>query len=219
MQHTELDDETLAAIAFAGETLGLFFSHDPKLDGEQLLPAAQAIGSLDVDVAAAAWPFVGDAVAGECLVGLQRGLAGGLENPELFEEYRRLFVGPQAKVAPPWGSVYTDRDMVVFGESTIALKEWLRCQGISVAHGQSDEPEDHIGTMLGLMAWIAQNKPECLREFLQLHLLTWAEHFLEIVEAGSQGVFYTALARLTRATLAGIQEELGLEVETPKFYR
>ncbi len=219
MPSNELSNETLGAIAFAGAALGPFFSYDPKLCKAQLEPSSKAVCALDVAAAAKAWPFVDAGLAGECLADMQQGLAGGLENPELYSEYRRLFVGPQAKVAPPWGSVYTDRDMVVFGESTIALKEWLRHQGIAVAHGESDEPEDHIGTLLSLMAWIAQNKPECLREFLQLHLLTWAGHFLEIMEFGSQQVFYVSLAKLTRVTLAGIQDELGLEVETPKFYR
>ncbi len=219
MQTCELDEETLAGISFTGATLAPFFNHDPKLASAQLEPTAQAICDLDAQAAGQAWHFVGDALAQECLQGMQLGLAGGLQAPELYDEYRRLFVGPQAKVAPPWGSVYTDSDMVVFGESTIALKEWLRHQGISVARNQSDEPEDHIGTMLGLMAWIAQYKPEALCDFLQHHLLTWAGHFLAIVEEQSQHVFYRSLAKLTAATLGGIQAQLNLEVDQPKFYR
>ena len=34
-------------------------------------------------------------------------------------EYRRLFVGPGHLPAPPWGSVYTDRECVIFGEATL----------------------------------------------------------------------------------------------------
>ncbi len=108
---------------------------------------------------------------------------------------------------------------MVFGASTLALKAWLRCHGVSVAKGESDEPEDHIGTMLSLMGWLAQNKPDALCEYLQNHLLTWAGHFLGIVEAESAHPFYRGLAALTSLTLDGIQAELGVEVETPRFYR
>ncbi len=214
-----ISDSQLAGIAFAGATLGPFFSLDPKIDQAKLAPAAQAICELDVSGAAVAWPFVIDSEAAACLSLMQEGLAEGLGAPALVDEYRRLFVGPAAKVAPPWGSVYTDKDMVVFGASTIALKSWLRCHGVSVAKGESDEPEDHIGTMLSLMGWLAQNKPEALCEYLQLHLLTWARHFLDIVEAQATHPFYRGLARLTNLTLAGIQSDLCLEVQTPRFYR
>ena len=68
------------------------------------------------------------------------------------QEYRRLFVGPAPKPAPPWGSVYTDRECVVFGESTLALRAWMRAQGIARLVDDKT-PEDHIGLMLVLMAW------------------------------------------------------------------
>ena len=213
------DGQQLAGIAFAGTTLGPFFSHDPKLAQSELQPAAQALCDLDVPAAAKDWPFVDEGAAAQYLSLMQQGLAEGLCAEPLYGEYRRLFVGPAAKVAPPWGSVYTDKDMVVFGASTLRLKDWLRHKGITVVHGESDEPEDHIGTLLSLMGWLAQNKPEELCEFLRLHLLPWAGHFLEIVERETAHPFYRGLAGLTNATLCGIQQELELEVETPRFYR
>ena len=48
-------------------------------------------------------------------------------------------------------------------------------------------PEDHIGLMLVLMAWIARNRPEALDDFLRLHLLPWSSHFLdELAEAAEE---------------------------------
>ena len=55
-------------------------------------------------------------------VQMLRGLAAGYVDEDLYWEYRRLFVGPQAKVAPPWGSVYLDKDQVIFGASTMEPK-------------------------------------------------------------------------------------------------
>ena len=136
----------------------------------------------------------------------------------LVWEYRRLFVGPAAKVAPPWGSVYTDRESVVFGESTLELRAWMRVHGIKRMGGEAD-PEDHIGLMLLLMAWIADNRPELLDEYLQLHLLTWADHFLEGVVKSTKHAFYEGLARLSRASLEGLRLARGLQVAYPRFYR
>ena len=76
-----------------------------------------------------------------------------------------------------------------------------------------------MGLMLVLMAWIARNQPQDLGEFLRLHLLTWSSHFLyQLIEAAGQP-FYEGLARLTKASLEGIQAKLGLDVVYPRFYR
>ena len=133
-------------------------------------------------------------------------------------EYRRLFIGPGAKPAPPWGSVYTDRECVVFGATTLELRAWMREHGVARAADEKT-PEDHIGLMLALMAWLAQNQPADLGEFLSLHFLTWVGHFLDELADAAEHPFYEGLARLTRASLDGVQEALGLEVVAPRFYR
>ena len=137
---------------------------------------------------------------------------------DLMWEYRRLFIGPGAKPAPPWGSVYTDRECVVFGDTTLELRAWMREHGVARIVDERT-PEDHIGLLLALMAWLAQYQPENLEEFLRLHLLTWAGHFLDELAEAAEHPFYEGLARLTKASLDGLQDALGLEVETPRFYR
>lgn len=194
----------------------------------------------------------------------------------LVWEYRRLFVGPAAKAAPPWGSVYTDRECVIFGRSTLALREWLRHVGVDFlgkgalepagvcdreagapdgavpdmpAHGvpaseasvaavpapddaapsatdapdipnpMSNEPEDHIGLMLLLMSWLARNRPELLSEYLSEHLLTWAPHFLQLVQSQAAHPFFKGLGQLTELSLAGLEGALQLKVSIPRFYR
>lgn len=129
-----------------------------------------------------------------------------------------MFIGPAVKPAPPWGSVYTDRECVVFGKSTLELRAWMREQGIERLTDDKT-PEDHIGLMLALMAWIAREKPEILDDFMRLHLLTWSSHFLGQLAEAAEQPFYEGLALLTKASLEGIQDELGLEVVYPRFYR
>lgn len=208
--------DALESIAFIGETLGPFFLQDPKTG--EAAAAFQALAALDVEAAAAEWPFVEEGEARRDLALMKEGLARGIEDDDLVWEYRRLFIGPAPKPAPPWGSVYTDRECVVFGASTLALRAWMREQGIERLVDDKT-PEDHIGLMLVLMAWIARNRPKALDDYLRLHLLTWSSHFLEQLADAAEQPFYQGLARLTKASLEGIQVERALEVVYPRFYR
>ena len=208
--------DVLEGIAFVGETLGPFFLQDPKTG--EAGAAFQALAALDVDAAAAEWPFAGEAEARACLALMKEGLAHGIEDDDLVWEYRRLFVGPAPKPAPPWGSVYTDRECVVFGESTLALRAWMRAQGIARLVDDKT-PEDHIGLMLELMAWIARKQPADLDDYLRLHLLPWSSHFLDELAEAAKQPFYEGLARLAKASLEGIQSERALDVAYPRFYR
>ena len=208
--------DALESIAFIGETLGPFFLQDPKTG--EAAAAFQALAALDVEAAAAEWPFVEEGEARRDLALMKEGLARGIEDDDLVWEYRRLFIGPAPKPAPPWGSVYTDRECVVFGASTLALRAWMREQGIERLVDDKT-PEDHIGLMLVLMAWTARNRPEVLDDYLRLHLLTWSSHFLEQLADAAEQPFYQGLARLTKASLEGIQVERALEVAYPRFYR
>ena len=208
--------DVLEGIAFVGETLGPFFLQDPKTG--EAGAAFQALAALDVDAAAAEWPFADEDEARACLALMKEGLAHGIEDDDLVWEYRRLFVGPAPKPAPPWGSVYTDRECVVFGESTLALRAWMRAQGIERLVDDKT-PEDHIGLMLVLMAWIARNQPADLDDYLRLHLLPWSSHFLDELAEAAKQPFYEGLARLAKASLEGIQSERALDVAYPRFYR
>ena len=208
--------DVLEGSAFVGETLGPFFLQDPKTG--EAGAAFQALAALDVDAAAAEWPFAGEAEARACLALMKEGLAHGIEDDDLVWEYRRLFVGPAPKPAPPWGSVYPDRECVVFGESTLALRAWMRAQGIARLVDDKT-PEDHIGLMLVLMAWIARNQPADLDDYLRLHLLPWSSHFLDELAEAAKQPFYEGLARLAKASLEGIQSERALDVAYPRFYR
>lgn len=210
------DDAMLEGVAFVGEALAPFFLQDPVKGtaGE----AYAALAGLDVEAAAAEWPFVDEAEARAALGLMVEGLAAGVQDEALVWEYRRLFVGPGKKPAPPWGSVYTDRECVVFGASTLELRAWMRERGIARTTDEKT-PEDHIGLMLALMAWIVREQPADLDDYLRLHLLTWSSHYLDELEEAAEHPFYEGLARLTRATLEGLRDARGLSVVIPRFYR
>jgi TorA maturation chaperone TorD len=216
MNAQPLENAILGNIIFIGETLGPFFLNDPK-DG--VIDASfLAIESLDVCSAAKDWPFVPAEQAQKYLETMQEGLKAQTGSEKIIWEYRRLFVGPAAKPAPAWGSVYTDKDGVVFGATTLELRAWMREAGIKRL-SEEKVPEDHLGLMLLLMAWIAENKPEKLEDFLRLHFFTWSSHFLEQLINVAEHAFYQGLAQITKASLEGIQADLNLDVVYPKFYR
>ena len=214
--------QALEAAHFAGETLGPLFLLDPQQDAHAIAPLLDAFATMDVASAAEEWPARNKASVKNALAALQAGALQALGSPNgsdaLTWEFRRLFVGPGPKAAPPWGSVYTDKECVVFGQATLELRSWMRSEGIARL-GSTAEPEDHIGLMLSLMAWIAQNRPAALPPFLALHLMPWAPHFLQGMERAAEHPFYRGLAQLTLASLTQLSASLQLNVTEPRFYR
>lgn len=211
----ELTNNDLEAVAFIGDAVAPLFLYEPG--SAELRATLDAYRGLDVDQAVAEWPFGGEAAVRQALSDVQGGLQEA-DDEALKWEYRRMFAGPGHIVTPQWGSVYTDRECVMFGEATIALDEWMAENGIDRIAGKST-PSDHFGLMLELMAWIARNKPACLQEFLEQHLLTWAHHFLGEVQGETRERYLRGAAELADASLAGMRESFGLHVIEPRFYR
>lgn len=137
---------------------------------------------------------------------------------DLTEQYQNLFIGPNELLAPPWGSVYLDPECVIFGNSLLALRDFLKSHQIAF-QSQHDEPEDHIGLMLMLAAYLAETRPHLLVEFLSQHLLTWAPHFLTKLADIENHPFYQGLAQLTLITLDDWKQKLSLSVLDVRFYR
>lgn len=223
MTGTQNREATLEGIAFVGEALSPFFLQDPRTGIAQA--SFEAFATLDAHAAAAEWPFAQTEAANEALSLMVEGLASSRAADGSFEaddnlmwEYRRLFIGPGIKPAPPWGSVYTDRECVVFGLTCLDLRAWMREHGIERTTDDRT-PEDHIGLLLALMAYLARNQEEDLDDFLRLHVLTWSAHFLDQLTDAAEHPFYKGLAMLTNASLAGIQQALDLHVDYPRFYR
>ena len=133
------------AVALSARTLGALFSFAP--DSEQAAPLVAALrdGSWRSQ-----WPYaVTDGLAA---------LFAREDDEPLPEAWQRLFIGPWALPAPPWGSVWLDKESVLFGDSTLALREWMRVTGIALSE-QRSEPEDHFGTLLLLAAWLCESPP------------------------------------------------------------
>lgn len=208
--------EAMQAIHFVAATLAPLFLHDPLLESRAVSELLETLESADPLELAATWPFVAET---EALPYFERLTQIRGDRASLARDYRRLFVGPGPKEAPPWGSVYLDKDGVTFGASTLQLEDWLADQGISMSFGSSDEPEDSIGALLALLAWMAQERQDLVPELLEIHILTWSSHFFELMEQNSHHPFYQGLSGIARLSLEGMERTLGLNVPKPRFYR
>lgn len=118
--------------------------------------------------------------------------------------WQRLFAGPGACPAPPWGSVYLDPEQVLRGGSTVALSHFLQREGLHL-HTDSPEPPDHLGLMLFQAAVLAEeNRQAALTELLDVHLLSWLPLFVRRLSQSESGGFYPALAELTLMTVQNV---------------
>ncbi|HDG7955589.1 TPA: molecular chaperone TorD family protein, partial [Klebsiella quasipneumoniae subsp. similipneumoniae] len=93
------------AVALSARTLGALFSYAPNNAQIAPLVAAFQDGSWQQQ-----WPY-------PVAAPLASGFAASAEE-SLPEAWQRLFIGPWALPAPPWGSVWLDKESVLFGEST-----------------------------------------------------------------------------------------------------
>ena len=138
-----------------------------------------------------------------------------LSNAE--QNYQHLFIGPDALPVAPWGSVYLDKEQVIFGESLLALRTFLEQHSLHFQLTQN-EPEDHFGLMLMMMAYLAENKPEALAEFFEQHFLTWAYRFLSLFNQQPDSL-YVGLGKIAESLLIYAQQHLKLTPQAVEIYR
>lgn len=125
---------------------------------------------------------------------------------DLRVEHARLFVGFGDLPAPPYESVYRDRDGdeelgPVLGPSTTAVQHWYRTYGVDLSATWSDLP-DHVATELEFAAHLSATEGDAVcDQFLAEHLRAWVDEFFDRVAAAAREPFYQELAETTRALL------------------
>jgi len=136
------------------------------------------------------------------------------------EDYDRLFVGPEHLPAPPWESVYRSEERLVFNRPTLKVRARYRKEGLAVENPGT--PDDHIGLELLFMALLAERRAggdpgagTAQREFLECHLLKWAQSFCSDLFVLAATDLYRGLALLTDGVL--IQDRHYLSQETVPF--
>ena len=94
-------------------------------------------------------------------------MCNALENSsenELALEYARLFVGPFELKAPPYGSLYIDREKRVMGDSTVAVMKLYQEAGLDISEDFRELP-DHVAVELEFMYYLIFKEIEALEKF------------------------------------------------------
>lgn len=132
---------------------------------------------------------------------------------KLRHEYMRLFIGPEKLVAPPWESVYRNKEGLLFQESTLVIRELYRKEGYQT-EGYPNVPDDSLPLELDFMTRMAARSLEALRNdqydefmrtlavqesFLRVHLLFFVPKLIERMEASSFRLFYPQMTRILLA--------------------
>lgn len=146
---------------------------------------------------------------------------------EMAREYTRLFINAFPHViAPPYGSVYLEKDGRVFGKTTAAVLRFFNDAGFDLKEDLGDLP-DHIAHELEFMGILSGQESrasevekirleEVQREFLSRFIISWVPVFCEIVAEQSRLPFYRVLADLTREFISYEKSSLGIPEETEK---
>lgn len=128
----------------------------------------------------------------------------------LYNEYMRLFVGPQKLPAPPWESVYRSHQGLLFQESTLTIREIYRKQGFE-AEGYPRVADDSLALELDFMgrmaeraqAALADDNTDALREaltvsesFVRVHLLYFVPQMLERLSTTTFRLFYPQMLKI-----------------------
>ena len=137
-------------------------------------------------------------------------------NPEsvleyIKDEYIRLMIGPGRLLAPPWESVYLQKDDTLFNGSVIELRQIYMKYNLR-AKNSPREADDHIALGLDFMSILSGLLLDCFQQqhmkearrlfidqryFLEKHLFSWIPLFASRLQTADECLFYPKLARLT----------------------
>lgn len=145
----------------------------------------------------------------------------------LTETHDEYFMGIGNMQLPPWGSVYLDRESVIFGNSTQECKKFITRVGLEFETNNND-PLDHIGLMfmaLGALLEIQQQQQvtDEINELLSYHLLPWSQYYIDqlcsLLDMGDDTTSaYFLLANFTRKLQLELIEMFNLNVQSRQLF-
>jgi TorA maturation chaperone TorD len=135
---------------------------------------------------------------------------------QLKVAYAKLFVGPFALAAAPYGSVYLDEGGRVMGDSTMDVIKWYEQEGLARSDDCKDLP-DHIAIELEFVSYLVCKEIAALENsdsqtaaayatkqqlFTDTLLCPWVPEFCEKIRQGTDNAFYTALAECASTVIS-----------------
>ena len=137
---------------------------------------------------------------------------------DLHLDHLSLFSGPAPK-APPWESVWREKEKLLFGEQTDKVLNFYADWGIGIDNA-GHEPEDHLGLEMAfalflLRASVDEPSPRsgrglspraALALFLEDHVLPWAGLCLEKAREEAATDFYREIPVLCWTLLGNLSQ-------------
>ncbi len=127
---------------------------------------------------------------------------------ELLIDYAALFLGPLELKAPPYGSVYLERDRRLMGDTTLAVMEYYSQSGLTTDE-DFKEPADHITAEMEFIYYLIFIEVKSIqdgaldravtfvgrqKEFMKRFLTPWIEEFCEKIRDNAQTQYYSDLS-------------------------
>ena len=134
----------------------------------------------------------------------------------LLVDYTRLFMGPVAPLAKPYGSSWQDGPQTLMRESTMAVQELYAQGGFEIDENFHDLP-DHVAVELEFLYLLLFRETQATangnldamtamsalrRQFLAEHVGAWIGPFTTAMHDGAETGFYRELAELTARFVA-----------------
>lgn len=121
-------------------------------------------------------------------------------------DFNRLFIGPDALLAPPYESCYRNPEKTLMQAETLRVRAFYLKAGLEISQ-KNVEPDDFIAFELEFLLFLlgegSGEKDALAREFLELHLLAWYAGHVQAIRAGTDHPICLGLA----AVLEGVMEE------------
>ncbi|CAK8722787.1 MAG: thiosulfate reductase [Candidatus Electronema aureum] len=128
---------------------------------------------------------------------------------ELRHDYAELFLNAGQNPAFPYASCHLSGEPLVMQEPIFQVRKIYHDSGVHLNPAWPDL-DDHIAVELEFMAYLAAQpgNEERQADFLQNHLLSWADKFCAQLAALAKTDFYKGLAELTMAVLSAADSAL-----------
>ena len=140
------------------------------------------------------------------------------DDDDLAWQYSVLFEGQGDMPAPPWGSVWLERDNLLMGDTTAEYRAFLQSQGMAFDSRQS-EPEDQFGLMLLASSTLLEaGKDAAVNQLFEEHLLPWGYRYLERLQESAVSPFYSGLAAVTACYLQEMEQQRALQPAVKRLY-
>lgn len=117
------------------------------------------------------------------------------------DDFYKLFVGPGKKEVYPWGSIYTDKENLLFGDTTIAWEDFCTHNGIEIPL-KCNEPTDHFAMIFSAISAVLTSshnqevKSILVKNICNIHFSPWGKCLLNLINEKSTTNYYKCFSLL-----------------------